>query len=94
MKLKNKDFKEAQREVDKIFSKYSKLIVEELSNEIPKGSTLTSVNGMCWLKDSNGKIIGYGNSHGHSLLILQEKWTKYQNYNTKLILKVALTPIL
>ena len=48
MKLKNKDFKEAQREVDKIFSKYSKLIVEELSNEIPKGSTLISVNGMCW----------------------------------------------
>lgn len=61
-KLKNKAIKEAQREVDKIFSKYSKLIVAEIENQIPKGQTLRSGNGMCMIEDEKGNEVAYGNS--------------------------------
>lgn len=61
-KLKNKAIKEAQREVDKVFSKYSKLIVEEISNQIPVGQLLRSGNGISMLEDENGAELSYGNA--------------------------------
>jgi len=61
-RLKNRAIKEAQREVDKIFSKYSKLIVTEIENQIPKGQQLRSGNGMCLIEDENGNQVSYGNS--------------------------------
>ena len=61
-KLKNKAIKEAQKEVDKIFSKYSKLIVEEIENQIPEKLKLISGNGMCFIENEKGEEVAYGNS--------------------------------
>jgi hypothetical protein len=61
-KLKKKAIKEAQKEVDKIFNKYSKLIIDEIANQIPKGQKLISGNGMVFIQDENGKELAYGNS--------------------------------
>lgn len=61
-KLKKKAISEAQKEVDKIFAKYSKLIVAEIENQIPKGQSLKSGNGMCMIQDKNGNEVAYGNS--------------------------------
>lgn len=60
--LKKKAIKEAQKEVDVIFKKYSKLIVEEISNQIPKGQKLIIGNGLCLLEDEKGVELAYGNS--------------------------------
>jgi hypothetical protein len=72
-KLKKKAIKEAQKEVDKIFSKYSKLIVEEIANQIPKGQKLISGNGMVFILDENGKELAYGNS-----------WSRTAEYSPKM----------
>lgn len=60
--LKKRAIKEAQKEVDKIFAKYSKIIVDEIANQIPKGQKLISGNGMCFIQDNEGKTVVYGNS--------------------------------
>ena len=72
-KLKKKAIKEAQKEVDKIFANYSKLIVEEIANQIPKGQKLISGNGMCFLQDTEGKKLAYGNS-----------WSRTAEYSPKM----------
>ena len=72
-KLKKKAIKEAQKEVDKIFANDSKLIVEEIANQIPKGQKLISGNGMCFLQDTEGKELAYGNS-----------WSRTAEYSPKM----------
>lgn len=72
-KLKKKAIKEAQKEVDKIFTKYSKLIVEEIANQIPKGQQLISGNGMCFIQDESGNELAYGNS-----------WSRTAEYSPKM----------
>lgn len=59
-RLKKKAIKEAQKEVDKIFEKYSKLIVSEIENQIPKGHKLHSWNGIAMLSDANDNEIKKG----------------------------------
>lgn len=60
-KLKNKAIKEAQKEVDKIFLKYSRLINEDIASQIPIGQEFCSWNGMnAIFKD--GEQISRGNA--------------------------------
>ena len=72
-KLKKKAIKEAQKEVDKIFSKYSKLIVEEIANQIPKGQKLHSWNGIAMLVDAEGNELQKGIT-----------WSRTAEYNQKM----------
>lgn len=60
--LEKKCLKEAQMAVDIIFSRYSKLIVEDIKKQIPIGHSLNSWNGMVSLDDSNGNRKRYGNA--------------------------------
>lgn len=59
-KLKKKAISEAQKEVDKIFAKYSKLIVSEIESQIPKGHKLHSWNGIAMLVDENDNELEKG----------------------------------
>ncbi|MDR1202708.1 MAG: hypothetical protein LBL58_13930 [Tannerellaceae bacterium] len=72
-KLKKKAIKEAQREIDKIFNKYSKLINQEIASQIPSNQTLHSYNGLCVLIDDKGNIIKEGNT-----------WSTTAPYNPKM----------
>lgn len=65
--LKNKAIKEAQKEIDKVFKKYSILINKEIASQIPKGNTLVSWNGMCELQDNEGNTIVKGNAWSRSI---------------------------
>ena len=62
LKLREKAIKEAQLEVDKIFSKYSNLITENIKNQLPKTQKLISHNGMCRVENIEGKELQYGNA--------------------------------
>ena len=66
--LQKKARKEAQIEIDKIYKKYSKEINKAIREEIPKGQTLISGNGMCTLYDENDKKLKTGRiwGMGHS----------------------------
>ena len=72
-KLKRKAIKEAQRETDKIFLKYSKLIVAEIANQIPEGQKLYSYNGIAKLMDENDKEVSTG-----------IVWSRTAEYNPKM----------
>lgn len=63
MQLKRQAIKEAQKEVDKIFYKYSAIINAEIAKELPEGKQLRSGNGMCWLEDENGQTIKNGTGY-------------------------------
>jgi len=72
-KLKKKAIKEAQKEVDKIFARYSKLIVEEIANQIPKGQKLHSWNFISILVDENNNELQQG-----------IPWSRTAEYNPKM----------
>lgn len=55
-KLRKQAIKEAQAEVDKIFKKYSIEIQNEIANQIPKGQSLHSCNGICTINDNKTGI--------------------------------------
>lgn len=59
-KLKKKAISEAQKATDKIFDKYSKLIVLEIENQIPKGQKLYSWNGIAKLVDEHDNELKTG----------------------------------
>ncbi len=61
-KLRAKAINEAQKEVNKIFDKYSKLIVDDIANQIPKGHKLLNGNGLCILMDADDKELSRGNA--------------------------------
>jgi len=63
-KLESKAINEAQKAIDKIFEKYSKLITDEIANEIPKGTSLISINGISTLYDETGKEYKSGKAWG------------------------------
>lgn len=63
-KLESKAIEKAQKAIDKIFEKYSKLISDEIANEIPKGTTLVSINGTSTLYDETGKEYKSGKAWG------------------------------
>lgn len=75
--LQNKAIKEAQKEVDKIFKKYSVFICKEIASQIPKGNTLVSWNGMCELQDENGNTISKGNAWSRSIYNQFDKQLDY-----------------
>lgn len=56
-KLQNKAAREAQKEINKVFRKYSKLIVAEIENQLPKGWTLLSGNGIIIIQDQDGNEV-------------------------------------
>ena len=72
-KLKRKAISEAQREVNKIFKKYSKKINGKIAEQIPKGQTMHSLNGMCKIFDTDGNEIKSGNA-----------WSVTSEYNPKM----------
>lgn len=63
-KLELKAINEAQIAVDKIFEKYSKLITDEIANELPKGTSLISGNGIAILCDETGEKYNSGRAWG------------------------------
>lgn len=63
-KLEKKAIKEAQKAIDEVFEKYSKLIENEIVKEIPKGFSLVSINGMSTLYDKDGNEYKSGKSWG------------------------------
>ncbi len=75
--LQNKAIKEAQKEVDKVFNKYSILINKEIASQIPEGFTLVSWNGMCELQDENGNTISKGNAWSRSIYNQFDKQLDY-----------------
>lgn len=62
--LQRKAEKEAQKAVDKIYKKYSKEMEKLITEQIPKGHTLTMGNGMCWLDDNDGNAVTSGKGWG------------------------------
>ena len=62
LKLRDKAIKEAQKEIDKIFEKYSKLIVENIQTQLPKNHSLISGNGCCFVEDENANKVIYGSA--------------------------------
>lgn len=62
IKLRKLAIKEAQLEIDKIFAKYSKLIIENIETQLPKNQKLVSYNGICRVEDVDGKELQYGNA--------------------------------
>lgn len=74
MELKRRAIKESQNATDKIFKRYSKLINQEIAKAIPKGTLLSSGNGMCSLhKIETGEEI-----------LDACYWSRFDNGNPKL----------
>lgn len=67
-RIRSKAIKEAQRELNKVFGKYSKQIEDVISKQLPKGYTFNSWNGMCNIEGENREIIAEGNW-----------WSRYDN---------------
>jgi len=58
--LQQKAIKEAQKEINKIFTKYSLLINAEISNQLPNKTILVNGNGMSILFDNKNNEIKKG----------------------------------
>ena len=64
-KLQRKAAKEAQKAVDKVYSGYNKEMKNLIAEALPEGTTLTSGNGMCWIRDKEGNELISGRAWVH-----------------------------
>lgn len=62
--LSNKAEKEAQKAVDKIYKKYSKVLNTLIANEIPVGHKIMMYNGLCVVYDKDDNRVTSGKGWG------------------------------